>query len=75
MGPSEDASIPFERLDLTSQHSPVNVCSMVEENEEGGVQKVVFVCYVAVACHKLRSVLLEIAVIFCVNAEAKRKGI
>ena len=30
---------------------------------------------VAVVCHKLRSVLLEIAVISCVNAEEKRKGI
>ena len=39
MGPSEDAPIPFERLDLTSQHSPVNVCSMVEENEEGGISE------------------------------------
>ena len=39
------------------------------------VQKVVLVCYVAVVCHKLRSVLLEIALISSVNAEAKWKGI
>ena len=42
---------------------------------EHEVQEEVLVCYVAVVCHKLRSVLLEIAVISCVNAEVKWKGI